>query len=133
METNITTIQKQKRTVTKLMQDNESAKHKYHAAIKVNENQAKINQLKEEQEDVENRLEKERDIWAAEMFELIAEEENMANCIIHYMKFQQQYYQSALSEIESAMDKVSVLVSKYHHCLFDFFFVLIPTYIFRGK
>lgn len=29
MENHIGTIQKQKRTVTKLMQDNESAKHKY--------------------------------------------------------------------------------------------------------
>lgn len=29
MDTHITTIQKQKRIVTKLMQDNESAKHKY--------------------------------------------------------------------------------------------------------
>lgn len=29
LENNIATIQKQKRVVTKLMQDNESAKHKY--------------------------------------------------------------------------------------------------------
>lgn len=33
METNISAIQKQKRIVTKLMQDNESAKHKYQVRV----------------------------------------------------------------------------------------------------
>lgn len=33
METNISAIQKQKRIVTKLMQDNESAKHKYQVSV----------------------------------------------------------------------------------------------------
>lgn len=56
-------------------------------------------------------MEKERDIWAAEMFELIAEEENMSNYIINYIKHQQLYYKSALKRIEEVMDRVNGLMS----------------------
>lgn len=82
------------------------------AALRVNENQAKITQLREEQEEWETKLEKERDIWAAEMFELIAEEENMAMHIINYVKHQQLFYRSALQQIDDVMDRVNGLLSK---------------------
>lgn len=73
---------------------------------------AKINQLREEQEECESKLEKERDIWAAEMFELIAEEDNMANYILNYIKYQQLYYKSALDEIEDVVENINHLISK---------------------
>lgn len=82
------------------------------AAVRVNDNTSKINQLREEQEECETRLEKERDIWAAEMFELIAEEDNMANYVINYIKYQQLYYKSALEEIENVMSRVNSFISK---------------------
>lgn len=110
MDKHITTILKQKRIVTKLMQDNESAKNKHMAAQRVSESQAKITQLREEQEECETKLDKERDIWAAEMFELIAEEENMANYIINYVRHQRSYYQSALQQIEEVMERMDGLI-----------------------
>lgn len=82
------------------------------AALRVNDNLSKITQLREEQEECESKLEKERDIWAAEMFELIAEEDNMANHVINYIKYQQLYYKSALDEIEDVMSHVNGLISK---------------------
>ncbi|KAJ6636168.1 Rho GTPase-activating protein 92B [Pseudolycoriella hygida] len=118
METNISAIQKQKRIVTKLMQDNESAKHKYQAALRVNDNASRINQLKEEQEECENKLEKERDIWAAEMFELIAEEENMVSYIINYVKQQEIYYKTALKDIERAMRRMDGLLLESNKRIF---------------
>lgn len=66
-------------------------------------------------------MEKERDIWAAEMFELIAEEENMANYIINYIKYQQLYYKSALDEIEHTMIRVNGLMSKETQIYLYFF------------
>ncbi|XP_055319802.1 rho GTPase-activating protein 92B-like [Sitodiplosis mosellana] len=110
LENHIGRIQKQKRIVTKIMQDNESAKHKYQAAVRVNDNTGKINQLREEQEECEAKLEKERDIWAAEMFELISEEDVMANHVINYIKYQQLYYKSALEEIEDVMNCINGLI-----------------------
>lgn len=72
-----------------------------------------MNQLKEEQEECENKLEKERDIWAAEMFELIAEEENMVSYVINYVKQQEIYYKTALKDIERVMRRMDDLMSKY--------------------
>lgn len=112
MDKHLTTIQKQKRIVTKLMQDKETAKYKHQAAVRVQESAAKIAQLREEQEECETKLEKERDIWAAEMFELIAEEENMANYIVNYVTAQRLYYKSALEQIEDVMQRVDGLISE---------------------
>lgn len=78
----------------------------------MNDSTVKINQLREEQEECESKLEKERDIWAAEMFELIAEEDVMANHVINYIKYQQLYYKSALEEIEDVMNRINGLISK---------------------
>lgn len=95
------------------MQDAESARNKHHTAQRSNDNnQNKINQLRDEQEECETKLEKERDIWAAEMYELIAEENNIANYIIDYVKYQQQYYKSALNEIDKVMSHMNRLISK---------------------
>lgn len=69
--------------------------------------------MREEQEECEAKLEKERDIWAAEMFELIAEEDVMANHVINYIKYQQLYYKSALEEIEDVMNRINGLISTY--------------------
>lgn len=85
----------------------------------MNDSSGKINQLREEQEECESKLEKERDIWAAEMFELIAEEDVMANHVINYIKYQQLYYKSALEEIEDVMNRINGLISK---CFDAFFF-----------
>ncbi len=85
----------------------------FKAALRVNDNASKITQLKEEQEECENKLEKERDIWAAEMFELIAEEENMVSYVINYVKQQEIYYKTALKDIERVMRRMDELLSKF--------------------
>lgn len=81
-------------------------------AIRLNENSSKINLLKEEQEEYETKLEKERDIWAAEMFELIVEEDFIANCIVDYIKLQQLYYKTTLQHIELVLEDVGDAISK---------------------
>ncbi|GAB0088013.1 Rho GTPase-activating protein 92B [Sergentomyia squamirostris] len=103
LETNLSSIQKHKRNVTKLTQESESAKNK----LRMNDNNAKTSQLSEDVAECEAKLDKERDIWAAEMFELLAEEENIASCIINYMKYQQLCYKSALKEIEQVLEDVN--------------------------
>lgn len=46
----------------------------------------KTNQLKDDQEECETRLEKERDIYASNMFDLLAEENNITSYIVNYVK-----------------------------------------------
>lgn len=50
------------------------------------------------------------------MFELIAEENNMASYVINYIQFQKLYYKSALDEIEDVMQRVQGLISKFGFC-----------------
>jgi hypothetical protein len=77
------------------------------------QNPTKTSQLKDDQEECELKLEKERDIYASMMFELLAEEESISNYIINYIKYQELCYKSALSEIEGMMVKMNELLSKY--------------------
>lgn len=58
----------------------------FQSAIRLNENVTKINQLKDDQEECETRLEKERDIYASNMFDLLAEEDNISSYILNYVK-----------------------------------------------
>jgi hypothetical protein len=77
------------------------------------QNPTKTTQLKDDQEECELKLEKERDIYASMMFELLAEEESISKYIINYIKYQEQCYKSALNEIEAMMGKMNELLSKY--------------------
>lgn len=112
MDTHLSTIQKQKRIVTKLQQDSDSARNKYVTAVRLSDSLTKTSQLKEELDECEGKLEKERDLWASEMFELIAEEESIATNILNYVKYQQLYYRTALVEIEQVMEQMNGVLSK---------------------
>ncbi|KAL7041180.1 hypothetical protein ACKWTF_000672 [Chironomus riparius] len=119
IEHQIQIVQKQKRIVAKCHQDNETAKQKYQSAIRLNENQTKINQLKDDQEECETRLEKERDIYASNMFDLLAEEDNISNYILNYVKYQQLCYKSALKEIETLMSDMNGLIRSSNKRIFN--------------
>jgi hypothetical protein len=56
------------------------------SAVRLNENSAKINQLKDDQDECEARLEKERDIYASNMYDLLAEEDNISSYVLNYVK-----------------------------------------------
>lgn len=58
----------------------------HQSAIRLNENNTKVTQLKDDQEECETRLEKERDIYASNMFDLLAEEDNISSYILNYVK-----------------------------------------------
>ena len=81
-------------------------------AIRLNETTKSI-QAKDDQEECESRLEKERDIYASNMFDLLAEEENIATYVVNYVKYQQLYFKSALDEIELLMTEMNSLLSEY--------------------
>ncbi|KAG5675481.1 hypothetical protein PVAND_005382 [Polypedilum vanderplanki] len=119
IEHQIQAIQKQKRIVAKCHQDNEAAKQKHQSAVRLNENLTKINQLKDDQEECETRLEKERDIYASNMFDLLAEEDNISNYILNYVKYQQLYYKSALKEIEALMGDMNGLIRSSNKRVFN--------------
>ncbi|CAO1311968.1 unnamed protein product [Diamesa serratosioi] len=119
IDSHISVVQKQKRIVAKCHQDNETAKQKYQSAIRLNENITKVSQLKDDQEECETKLEKERDIYASNMFDLLAEEDNISSYILNYVKYQQLYYKSALKEIEALMTDMNVLIRSSNKKVFN--------------
>lgn len=67
------------------------------------------------------------------MFELIVEEDFIANCIVDYIKLQQLYYKTTLQHIELVLEDVGDAISKY---IFSFTFLISffnSFYFFRKK
>lgn len=104
IERHLATIQKQKRTVSKCHQEYEATRQKYDSAVRNSDqlgNQAKLTQLKDDQEELHGKLEKERDLYESYMYELLAEEENIANYVKEYVKHQELYYTCGRSRAPS--------------------------------
>ncbi|XP_065080511.1 rho GTPase-activating protein gacI-like [Ochlerotatus camptorhynchus] len=121
IERHLATIQKQKRTVSKCHQEYEATRQKYDSAQRNSDqlgNQAKLTQLKDDQEELHNKLEKERDLYESYMYELLAEEENIANYVKEYVKHQELYYTSALREIQSTINSMDGLFRRNNKQIF---------------
>ncbi|XP_058823943.1 uncharacterized protein LOC131684805 [Topomyia yanbarensis] len=121
IERHLGTIQKQKRIVSKCHQEYEATRQKYDSAQRNSDqlgNQAKLTQLKDDQEELHNKLEKERDLYESYMYELLAEEENIANYVKEYVKHQELYYTSALREIQSTITSMDGLFRRNNKQIF---------------
>ncbi len=80
---------------------------------KANENPTKINQLRDDQEELQKKLEKEKDIYASVMYDVLAEEENMASFVVKYITNQELLYTSALAEIKKYKEAIDLLLGKW--------------------
>lgn len=121
IERHLATIQKQKRTVSKCHQEYEATRQKYDSAVRNSDqlgNQAKLTQLKDDQEELHSKLEKERDLYESYMYELLAEEENIANYVKEYVKHQELYYTSALREIQGTIKSMDGLFRRNNKQIF---------------
>ncbi|XP_019889755.1 rho GTPase-activating protein 44 isoform X2 [Ooceraea biroi] len=98
LDTDVPSILKHKRNLTRLILDMDSARTRYFQAIKhsTGTGATKIDNLKEELEDAETKVEQCRDQLAAEMFQLMSRETELAQTIIQYIKLQRAYHESAL-------------------------------------
>lgn len=74
----------------------------------------KIDNLKEELEDAESKVEQCRDQLAAEMFQLMSRETELAQTIIQYIKLQRAYHESALHCLEDLIPGLESYISKFH-------------------
>uniref|UniRef100_A0A182UD43 Rho-GAP domain-containing protein n=1 Tax=Anopheles melas TaxID=34690 RepID=A0A182UD43_9DIPT len=122
IERHLSTIQKQKRVVTKCHQEYEASRQKYDSAQRNSDqagNQAKITQLKDDQEELHTKLEKERDLYESYMYELLAEEENIALFVKEYVKHQELYFTSVLREIQHTMRSMDGLFRRNNKQIFN--------------
>lgn len=99
----IEAIQKQKSVESKCATDYEMAKTKFASAKRAAESntgknidQNKIELYKNEMDECETRLEKERDIYVSYMYDLLAEEDAIINCLVDYVELQRKYFSEAM-------------------------------------
>lgn len=121
LQTKIDMYQKQKTIESKCASDYEQAKNKYENAkntqgnnskAKSAESQTKIEQYKEEMDECETRLDKERDIYVSYMYDLLAEEETVVQCLWHYVSFQETYYKQTREVLSNASYNMQIIKGK---------------------
>ncbi|XP_057323053.1 rho GTPase-activating protein 44-like isoform X2 [Microplitis mediator] len=103
LETDVPNIIKHKRNLARLTLDMDSARTRYQQAFKHNAGgtgATKVDSLREELEEAETKVEQCRDQLAAEMFQLMSRETELAQTIIQYVKLQRAYHESALHCLE---------------------------------
>lgn len=71
---------------------------------------SKINSIKDQQEQCEIKLEKERDALAAQMFELIAKEDVIVECIRDYVLNQRNYHERALQKVNASLAGIQDII-----------------------
>lgn len=74
---------------------------------------SKVDSLREELEEAEAKVEQCRDQLAAEMFQLMSRETDLAHTIIQYVKLQRAYHESALHCLEELIPGLESYISKY--------------------
>ncbi|XP_066601578.1 rho GTPase-activating protein 44-like isoform X2 [Prorops nasuta] len=103
LDTDVPNITKQKRNLARLTYEMDNVRTRYHQAIKHSASgtgATKVDNLREELEEAETKVEQCRDQLAAEMFQLMSRETELAQTIIQYVKLQRAYHESALHCLE---------------------------------
>ncbi|OAD61675.1 Rho GTPase-activating protein 17 [Eufriesea mexicana] len=102
LDTDVPNILKHKRNLARLILDMDSVRTRYQQASKhsASAGAAKVDNLREELEEAEAKVEQCRDQLAAEMFQLMSRETELAHTIIQYVKLQRAYHESALHCLE---------------------------------
>lgn len=71
-----------------------------------------MDSLKDELEEIETKVEQCRDHLAAEMFQLMSRETELAQTVIQYVKLQRAYHESALHCLEDLIPDLECYISK---------------------
>ncbi|XP_076162386.1 rho GTPase-activating protein 44 isoform X2 [Ptiloglossa arizonensis] len=102
LDTDVPNILKHKRNLARLILDMDSVRTRYQQASKhsASAGATKVDNLREELEEAEGKVEQCRDQLAAEMFQLMSRETELAHIIIQYVKLQRAYHESALHCLE---------------------------------
>uniref|UniRef100_A0A0P4VP04 Putative rho gtpase-activating protein 17 n=1 Tax=Rhodnius neglectus TaxID=72488 RepID=A0A0P4VP04_9HEMI len=101
-------IVKQKRTLSKLILDMDSAKTRYLTALKHSSSTtaSKADSIKDELEEAEAKVEQCRDALACEMLQLISRESELASTILEYAKLQRNYHVTAVAILDEIIPEM---------------------------
>ncbi|XP_077067991.1 rho GTPase-activating protein 17b isoform X5 [Siphateles boraxobius] len=119
-EVDIPNILKQRKHLAKLVLDFDSAKARYHQATKVFPSAAnaqamaaKVDTLKEEMDEAQNKMEMCKDQLAAEMYNFSSKEGEYARYYVLLLEAQAEYHRRALASIEGVLPTIQSQQDKW--------------------
>ncbi|XP_035694299.1 rho GTPase-activating protein 44-like isoform X2 [Branchiostoma floridae] len=109
-EVDIPAIQTQRKRLAKLVLDMDSARSRYHSAIRSSNtggNQAaamaKAESLKDEMDDAQSRMNLCRDALATDMYQFVSKEQEYAHNLISLVEAQIRFHRAAISSLEKVL------------------------------
>uniref|UniRef100_A0A8C0FIR2 Rho GTPase-activating protein 17 n=1 Tax=Bubo bubo TaxID=30461 RepID=A0A8C0FIR2_BUBBB len=117
-ETEIPNIQKQRKQLSKLVLDWDSARGRYNQAHKTSGTNfqvhpSKIESLKEEMDEAGNKVEQCKDQLAADMYNFVSKEGEYARCFVMLLEAQADYHRKALAVIEKVLPEIQAHQDKW--------------------
>ncbi|XP_072167862.1 rho GTPase-activating protein 17-like [Diadema setosum] len=123
LENDLPQISTNKRKLTRLTLDLDSAKNRYHAASRatslgkgnIQENAAKVDAIKEELDDAQLKVEQCKDALVTDMLNLVAKESLLARSLMDMVAAQAQYHRNALARLENTVPKMREMLDLDQH------------------
>uniref|UniRef100_A0A8C0FI22 Rho GTPase-activating protein 17 n=1 Tax=Bubo bubo TaxID=30461 RepID=A0A8C0FI22_BUBBB len=117
-EVKIPNIQKQRKQLSKLVLDWDSARGRYNQAHKTSGTNfqvhpSKIESLKEEMDEAGNKVEQCKDQLAADMYNFVSKEGEYARCFVMLLEAQADYHRKALAVIEKVLPEIQAHQDKW--------------------
>ncbi|CAL4233282.1 unnamed protein product, partial [Meganyctiphanes norvegica] len=102
----ITSINKQKKNLKQVGLDVDAARGKYRSAQSNPAQNPKFDQIREELEEAESKLDQARDSYAFDIFSLLAREREVAQHMCGYLELQQRFLQTALDKVNNVLPEM---------------------------
>ncbi|KAM4024582.1 LOW QUALITY PROTEIN: rho GTPase-activating protein 17-like [Anomaloglossus baeobatrachus] len=117
-EVDIPNIQKQRKQLAKLVLDMDSARGRYNQAQKSSSTNfqmqpGKLDSLREEMEEAENKVEQCKDQLAADMYNFLSKEGEYGLFFVTLLEAQAEYHRRALSVLEKALPEIQAQQDKW--------------------
>ncbi|XP_030840228.1 rho GTPase-activating protein 17 isoform X4 [Strongylocentrotus purpuratus] len=123
LEESIPQIQSNKRRLVRLTLDLDSAKTRFHNASRqtglgkgnFQEQAAKIDAIKEEQDDAQTKVEQCKDALVTDMLNLVSKESLLSRSLMDMVAAQAQYHRNALARLENMVPKMKETLDRDQH------------------
>ncbi|XP_075686634.1 rho GTPase-activating protein 17 isoform X2 [Rhinoderma darwinii] len=117
-EVDIPNIQKQRKQLAKLVLDMDSARARYNQAQKSSNTNfqmqpGKLDSLREEMEEAENKVEQCKDQLAADMYNFLSKEGEYGQFFVTLLEAQAEYHRRALAVLEKALPEIQAQQDKW--------------------
>ncbi|XP_066432644.1 rho GTPase-activating protein 17 isoform X2 [Eleutherodactylus coqui] len=117
-EVDIPNIQKQRKQLAKLVLDMDSARGRYNQAQKSSSTNfqmqpGKLDSLREEMEEAENKVEQCKDQLAADMYNFLSKEGEYGQFFVTLLEAQAEYHRRALAVLERALPEIQAQQDKW--------------------